>query len=220
MNILIISAHPDDETIGMGGTIAKLKTEGHQVFWLIMTKAFSPKWSRKIVGEKQEEIKKVAKYFGFEKVYQTNFKTASLSTYPQYKIIDEISKIIKQTQAELVYIPPLTDIHQDHQITSNSALVAARPQYKSTVKKIVSYELPVTTVFSRLHNNFQLFSTFVDISKFAGNKLSAMSLYKSELMAAPHPRSLQSLELFTKERGIVSGFEFAEAFSLVFEKVK
>lgn len=218
MNILVISAHPDDETIGMGGTISKLRKEGHKLYWLILTRAFSPKWSKEIVAEKLKEVGRVEKFFRFERVFHSKFKAASLGAYPQHQIIDEISKIIGLVKPEVVYMPPLLDIHDDHQITANAVLIAVRPQYKSSVQKLISYQIPVTSAFSSLKGDLQKYSSYVDISKYIDSKLTAMSFYKTELMNPPHPRSLDSIKIFARERGIVSGFEFAEVFSIVIEK--
>lgn len=218
MNILIISAHPDDETIGMGGTIAKLVAQKHKIFWLILTRAFGPHWTRSVVTKKLGEVKKVAKFCKFDDFYQAKFKAASLSTYPQYQIIDTTNKIIEEFRPQVIYLPPLWDIHDDHELVAKAGLVAAR--HKDYVEKVFSYEIPVTIVFSKIRNNQINYNYFVDISDFIEKKLVAMSLYRSELKKLPHPRSIEGLKILARERGLISGFKYAEAFGLLFAREK
>ena len=216
MNILIISAHPDDETIGMGGTIAKLKSQKHKLSWLVLTRAFSPHWPKSIVAKKLEEARKVAKFYKFDGFYHAKFKAASLSTYPQYQVIDVISKIIEEFKPQFTYLPPLLDIHEDHEIVAKAGLVACR--YRSNIERVFSYEIPVTTVFPKIRRSEINYNCFVDISDFIEKKLEAMSLYKTELKTLPHPRSREGLKILARERGLVSSFEYAESFSLLFAR--
>lgn len=218
MRVLIISAHPDDETIGMGGTIFKLKSEGAKLYWLVMTRAFNPHWSKSAVAEKLEEVKKIAKFYKFDGFFHAKYKAASLSTYPQYQIVDPIAKVIEEFKPQTVYLPPLRDIHDDHEIVANAGIAATR--YKDYIEKVFSYEIPVTTVFSKICKSETNYIYFVDVSNYFKEKLTAMDLYHSELKTLPHPRSIDGLKIIARERGLQSGFEYAECFSLLFARVK
>lgn len=219
MNILIISAHPDDETIGMGGTIFKLKSQGHKIYWLILTRGFTPKWSIEVITKKFEEVEAVGKFYGFEKIWHAQFKAASLATYAQHEISDEIFKAMKESGAETIYIPPLIDVHQDHEIAASATLVAAK-QIGSKVNKILSFEIPVTSKATEAKKNAQKFDYFVNVDSYFKKKLEAMKLYKSELKKLPHARSLEGLKILARERGLHAGFEYAECFCLVLAKEK
>src|SRR3989344_2958741 len=216
MRILIVSAHPDDETIGMGGTIAKFKNQEHKLFWLVLTRAFSPRWSKSIVARKLDEAKEVAKFYKFDGFYHAKFKAASLSIYPQHQIIDSTTKIVEKIKPQIVYLPPLVDMHDDHEIAAKAGLIAAR--YKNFIEKVFSYEIPVTTLFSKIRASQTDYNYFVDISDFIDTKVMAMRLYKTELKTFPHPRSTEGLKILARERGLVSGFEYAERFRLLFAR--
>lgn len=217
MNILVVSAHPDDETIGMGGTLLKL-SKTNNVYWLIMTKAFFPKWSKGYIKNKEREIKKVASFYNFKKTFHAKFKTACLSLYSQQDITDKISSVCKETKPDIIFSPPLYDCHLDHELTTNAVISVVRPWNGFNVSKVVSYEIPVTTVFSDIKTKTQVFNLFEDISSQFKKKLDIMSFYKTELKTFPHPRSLKGLEIIAKERGLRSGFEYSESFSLLYAR--
>lgn len=217
MNILIISAHPDDETIGMGGTILKL-ARANQVYWQIMTRAFYPKWSRRYIASKEKEIESVGEYYGIKRTFVGKFKAASLSSYPQQEICENISTVLKKVKPTVVYVPPLSDCHTDHEITANALLSVARPWNGYDVERIYSYELPVTTSYSEIKGDYSPYNCFENITSEIGKKLIAMDIYKTELKTLPHPRSLAGLKTFAQERGLRSGYTYAEAFRLLYAR--
>ena len=209
MKILILAPHPDDETIGMGGTIKKLTKLGNMVSLCIISDGASNKdGDKKKSKVRKEDCKKVAKFLGIKKVIFLDFPDTRLMEIPQVEINSSIEEIIKKTNPEILFIPPENDLHTDHSKVHNCALVASR-SLTNQIKQIYSYEIlgHVKTPF--------LPNMFIDIEKYLSKKITAFRMYKSEQKDYPHHRSIKSIENLSIRRGVESGIKFAEAFRLI-----
>jgi N-acetylglucosamine malate deacetylase 1 len=218
MKVLIVAAHPDDETIGCGGTIAKHVAAGDKVFLLIMTQIYAPEWNVKELERRKSEAWKAAKVLGIKGVYYGGFPTVKLNTVPTISLTGKIGEIVKKVKPQLVYIPPKDDINIDHDIVHRAACVACRPFADSSITTVLSYEIAPTTRYNTDSHSAFVPNYYTDISRFLKIKLRAMAKYRLELRNYPHPRSLKGLELFARERGLAVGFDYAEAFSLVINR--
>ena len=208
MKILVIAPHPDDEVLGMGGTIKKLSPKNN-ITLLIMTDGASAQYSdKKMIKVRKESCKKSSKILGISEIKFLNFKDMKLDSVPQLEINQEIEKIIKKIQPKIVFTSPKNDLNRDHDVTFNSTLVATRPS-SSGVKKVFSYELPGYTKDPFSPNHYE------DITKQFGHKIKAFKMYKSEIMKFPHPRSIESIENLAVYRGIQAGIAKAESFELI-----
>ena len=208
MKILVIAPHPDDEVLGMGGTIKKLSPK-NDITLLIMTDGASAQYSdKKMIKVRKESCKKSSKILGISEIKFLNFKDMKLDSVPQLEINQEIEKIIKKIQPKIVFTSPKNDLNRDHDVTFNSTLVATRPS-SSGVKKVFSYELPGYTKDPFSPNHYE------DITKQFGHKIKAFKMYKSEIMKFPHPRSIESIENLAVYRGIQAGIAKAESFELI-----
>ena len=208
MKILVIAPHPDDEVLGMGGTIKKLSPKNN-ITLLIMTDGASAQYSdKKMIKVRKESCKKSSKILGISEIKFLNFKDMKLDSVPQLEINQEIEKIIKKIQPKIVFTSPKNDLNRDHDVTFNSTLVATRPS-SSGVKKVFSYELPGYTKKPFSPNHYE------DITKQFVHKLKAFKMYKSEIMKFPHPRSIESIENLAVYRGIQAGIAKAESFELI-----
>ena len=208
MNILIIAAHPDDEVLGMGGTIKKLSKKNR-----IMLGVISEGASAQYIDKKMIEIRKKAainsgKVLGISKFEFINFSDGLLDKKSQLEINKEIEKMIVKFNPKIVYTTPSNDLHKDHQIVYESTLVATRP-LSSNVKSVLSYEIPgiVKTPFNP--------NIFENIESELIYKIKAFKEYKSELTKFPHPRSIQAIKTLSEFRGMQSGMNNAEAFELI-----
>ncbi len=217
MNVLIISAHPDDEVIGAGGTIARHVAEGDKVYWCIVTQGASDE--RLLISRQQ--VFSVKEILGITELFFCGFPTVRLNTVPYIEVCTALQNIVDVVKPMTVYTTPRDDINQDHRIVHDCTLVATRPLPGCSVIRLLSYEITTTTRFGLPHgaNGFYP-NVFVDISNFLAKKLEAMSCYHSQLRIYPHPRSLQSIELFARERGISVCVEAAECFQLHRELIK
>ncbi len=208
MKILVIAPHPDDEVLGMGGTIKKLSPK-NDITLLIMTDGASAQYSdKKMIKVRKESCKKSSKILGISEIKFLNFKDMKLDSAPQLEINQEIEKIIKKIQPKIVFTSPKNDLNRDHDVTFNSTLVATRPS-SSGVKKVFSYELPGYTKKPFSPNHYE------DITKQFVHKIKAFKMYKSEIMKFPHPRSIESIENLAVYRGIQAGIAKAESFELI-----
>ena len=208
MKILVIAPHPDDEVLGMGGTIKKLSPKNN-ITLLIMTDGASAQYSdKKMIKVRKESCKKSSKILGISEIKFLNFKDMKLDSVPQLEINQEIEKIIKKIQPKIVFTSPKNDLNRDHDVTFNSTLVATRPS-SSGVKKVFSYELPGYTKKPFSPNHYE------DITKQFVHKIKAFKMYKSEIMKFPHPRSIESIENLAVYRGIQAGLAKAESFELI-----
>ena len=215
MRILVIAPHPDDEVMGCGGTIAKYSQKGEEIYLCIATKAYVPDWSEEFLKERPKEIEKVNKILGIKRTYFLDFPTVRLDTLPQKELNDAISKVMREVQPEVLYIPHSGDLNKDHRLVFEAALVASRPVV-SSVKKILSYETLSETEWGSAIEPFAP-NFYEDINETLEKKIEAMKIYKSEVKNFPHPRSLEMIDILAKKRGSEVGLKLAEAFVLVRE---
>lgn len=221
MKVLVISAHPDDETIGAGGTIARHIETGDSVYWCVVTQGHSDLCSNDIILRSRQQVLAVQQLYGIKEVFFCGYPSVQLNIIPQLKLCSSLHEIVSSVMPEIVYTTPSDDINQDHRIVHDCTLIATRPLPSSSVRRLLSYEICTTTRFGIPSGSNSFYPTvYVDISKYIDIKLKAMSVYSTELHDFPHPRSLLGIELFAKERGISIGVEAAECFKLVREIIK
>ena len=213
--ILVVAVHPDDETLGCGGTLLKHKAKGDKVHWLICTN-LNKNHSYHVKREK--EIQKVSKLFNFDSVHQLKFETKKIDHYSISQIIDEISKVIKYLKPNTIYLPFKEDIHTDHKKIFEAAYSCTKSFRFKYINKIYMMETLSETEFSpsTMESTF-IPNTFVDISKYINKKVQIMKIYKSEIDNHPFPRSETSIKALASFRGSSSGCKFAESFVLLKE---
>ena len=217
--VLIISPHPDDETIGCGGTILSHKFKGDRVYQLIMTQMSKKHgWSNKKIITRKKEIKKVSTAYKFSNTYQLNFPASRLDSIPFEDLIKKTFQVIKKTNPEIIYMPYHMDVHTDHQITAKVVQACIKWFRAPFIKKVLMYETISETDFNFLSlENFKP-NTFVDISNFIKTKNKILSIYKSEIGKHPFPRNFEAVRSLAILRGAQSGYNFAEGFHLVFQR--
>lgn len=218
--VLVVAVHPDDETLGCGGTLLKHKAIGDDIYWLIITNIDKINgWKKEIVDKRQIEIEKVSVLYGFKKTFKLDFPITKLDQVPMCNLINEISRVFIEVKPEIVYLPNRSDVHTDHQVAFKAAYSCTKNFRYPFIKKVLMYECLSETEFSpALPNETFVPNVFVDITNFTERKLKIMNMYKSEVMSAPYPRSISSIEALARIRGSRAGVMYAEAFMLLFEK--
>ena len=209
MRILILSAHPDDETFGMGGTIKKYSNQGAEIDIFVITDGTSAQYSdEKMIDVRRESCINAGKILGVKNFDFLDFPDAKLDNIPTLEITQKIEEKISTFKPEIIFTTPNNDGHQDHKKVNECTLIAARPK-TIFLKQIIQYEL-----FSTNRTTFSP-NLFVDISKEFQPKLDAIKQYNSEIEDYPHVRSIKAVETLANMRGVESGFEKAEAFKII-----
>tara|TARA_B100001175_G_C19515106_1_gene646936 strand:- start:23985 stop:24656 length:672 start_codon:yes stop_codon:yes gene_type:complete len=212
--ILVISAHPDDETLGVGGTLLKHKSNGDQLFWLNATKIDNgdPILTERF-NQREKEIQKVSQLYGFKEFIQLNYITTQLNSKSKISMISEISKILTRLKPEIIYVVNRSDSHSDHRYLFESFYSASKTFRQPSIKKILMYECISETEFSApLNENVFIPNYFVDITPFLDEKLKIMKVYSSEISEPPFPRSEKNIRALATFRGSTAGVIAAEAF--------
>lgn len=220
MKVLVISAHPDDETLGCCGTLLKHKAAGDEIYWVIASQTYQPKWSEEMITRKKAEIESVAKAYGFEEHYNLGFPAAKLDSVPKQDLIESMTKVIYQVRPESVYIVHGGDVHSDHNVVYTSAMSALKPTYMSRmgVRRILCHETLSSTEAAAPNSESTFIPTvFSDITAHLERKLEVMNLYASEAQADPMPRGNSAIRALARFRGATIGVEYAESFMLVRE---
>lgn len=217
--ILVVAPHPDDETIGCGGTLLKNKLEGNKIYWLIVT-AFTKDegYSDEVIKKRDNEIEKINSLYNFNAVFRLNYPTAKLDTLPLQDLITKVSQIINKIEPEVVYIPHPGDIHTDHKVVFQVLSACTKHFRYPFIKRVLAYEAISETDFNinpeviPFHPN-----VFVDISEFLEQKLQIVNNYAGEIQNFPFPRSLETMRALAMLRGSAIGCRAAEAFVLLKE---
>jgi len=218
LKALVIAPHPDDETIGAGGVIARHIVLGDEISWCVVTQGYTPQWSEDTLAKVPQQINAVQKHYGFKNVYRLGFPTVKLNTVPHIELCNALQNVIGEIKPDIVYTTSRNDTNLDHRIVYDCTVVATRPLPGNCVHRVLSYEIGYTNHFGAPSGTcmFQP-NIFVDISKYLDKKLSAMKIYETELRPSPHPRNIDGLRILAQERGLCVGYEAAECFELVRE---
>lgn len=215
--IMVVSAHPDDEILGCGGTLIKHRELGDKIDWLITTNISEKQgFSKARVDSRQEEIIAVEKRLKINKTYNLNYPTMCLSDESLLTMIPKISKIFNESQPEVIYILNRSDAHSDHLITFKAVMACTKSFRYPFVKQVLMYECISETEFgAALPENHFLPTYFVDISPYLKEKIDIMSIYESEIDEHPFPRSNKNIEALATFRGATAGVKYAEAFQVL-----
>ena len=218
MKVLVIAPHPDDEVIGVGGTIAKRAQEGYEVYVCVVTKAGEPLFRSELVEQGRRECRKADELLGVKETIFLDFPAVMLETVPRYELNDGILKTIQFIKPVEVYIPHRGDMQLDHKMIVDACMVALRPKYEHKVSRIYAYETLSETGWDIPNTTNEFIPTvYEDITQSLEHKLNAMKVFESQLGEFPEARSLGAIEALARYRGATVNLEAAEAFSLIRE---
>ena len=212
--ILIVAAHPDDEILGCGGTILKLK-KNNLINVIFMTNGTDARGKNKKASQKRiSGCYNLFKKLKLKKPIIFNFPDNKLDTVPLLKIVKKIKENISKFKPDIIFTHFDGCLNIDHQITFKATITACRPVKNNTVKQILSFEVPSSTEWSLLKDKKFQPNYYIDISSYIKEKISLMKYYKDEIKPYPHSRSLKSIRSLSEYRGTHVGVKNAEAFYL------
>lgn len=217
--ITVISVHPDDETLGCGGTILRHVAAGDQVSWIIVTAGWEPKYGKDVIAAKAREVDQVAKAYGMTDVQRLGLPTTRMRELPEATLIDALGPAIEKTAPDTIYTIHRGDVHTDHQAVFEGVTIVCKP-FRNTPRpaRLLSFET-LSSTDAALQDKDSLFvpSVFVDITPYIERKIEIMKLFASEQQPYPQPRSAESIRALARHRGGTIGREYAEAFVLLRE---
>jgi LmbE family N-acetylglucosaminyl deacetylase len=220
--VLVIAAHPDDEVLGCGGTIARLSKQGVAVHVVILANGltsrpgFPADQADRLLSEHHDRARRAGALLGARSVSLLGLPDQQMDTLPLLDITQSIEREIARLQPDTIFTQHGGDLNSDHALTYRATLTATRPMAGSVVRRVYAYEVASSTewAFSRFAPVFHP-NVFFDITASLDQKLAAMQIYESEVRSFPHPRSFQALHAAAQRWGSVAGLTAAEAFELV-----
>lgn len=224
MNILVIAAHPDDEALGCGGTIARLAGEGHSVHISILGEGITSRYEQPEEADTSalqmlhNDSYEVSKILGASDVQLHGLPDNRFDTVPLLSVVKIIEQRVQELSPELVFTQHGGDLNVDHVVTYRATLTATRPMQGRSTRALYAYEVASSSewAFQRFSPVFHP-SVFYDIHATLDTKIQAMQHYESEARPYPHPRSPEALRANAQRWGSVVGYAAAEAFEVVWE---
>jgi len=217
--VLVIAPHPDDETLGCGGTLLRMRSEGAQLAWVIVTGISEDTgWTADQVRRREAEIEQITQLLGFSKVFNLRLPTTALDTLPMAELITRFSAIFASFEPHQVLLPHWSDVHSDHRVVFDAGAACAKWFRYPSVRRVLAYETLSETEFALATDGGFRPNCFVDIGKFLDGKLACMGVYQSECGAFPFPRSAEAIRALAALRGATAGFAAAEAFQILRER--
>lgn len=225
--VLVIAPHADDETIAMGGTIARFVDEGHRVVVAVMTghgqEAPHPIWPKSAWDRVRGECRSACDVLGVDLVIFKELPAACLDALPAWQVNAVVDEVLQEIEPDEIYIPFAFDLHKDHRLINYAVHVSMRPYLARAkgLKRLLAYETLSETHLAPpyLAPAFQP-NVFVNIEGTLEKKIHAMSCYASQLQPANMPRSLEALRALAAFRGNHIGCQAAEAFILLGQYIR
>ncbi|UJF25324.1 PIG-L family deacetylase [Suttonella sp. R2A3] len=216
--VLVIAVHPDDETLGCGGTLLKHKAQGDAIHWLIGTTIPD---NHHYFDKREQEIDKVTQLYVFDSVHNLRLKTMQVDEYSMSELISKISAVIKEIQPNIIYLPFKADVHSDHRKIFDAAYSCTKSFRYPFIRKIYMMETLSETEFapSTKEDSF-VPNVYNDISEYLEKKLDIMQVFASEIGEHPFPRSHKNMKALAILRGASAGCEYAESFMLLKEIIQ
>lgn len=218
---LVIAPHPDDETLGCGGTLLRARAEGEETYWLIVTGISEAQgFTFEQVKSRSSEIGRVSRAYGFSDTIKLDFPTTKLDEIPLREVVSAISQSMSRIKPTDIYLPYRRDAHSDHAVVFDAAISVSKWFRHGSVERVFAYETQSETDFDLSPDSPGFKPTvFVDISDTIDRKIEIAAIFESEFSEHPFPRSFDGMRALATLRGAASGFIAAEAFMLLRQRI-
>jgi LmbE family N-acetylglucosaminyl deacetylase len=215
---LVLAPHPDDEVLGCGGTIARIVAEGGEVQVAIVTRGQPPRFDAAQVEQVNAEAMTAHRALRVSHTHFLELPAAELDRIATVDLNQRIAKVIALAEPDTLFVPFVGDLHFEHRLVFEAALVAARPRGSDYPLRILAYETMSETNWSApgLSPAFQP-NVFIDISDHLEAKIEAFECFRSQVMPFPDERSIKALRALALLRGSTVSRHAAEAFMLLRE---
>jgi LmbE family N-acetylglucosaminyl deacetylase len=226
MNVLCIAAHPDDEVLGCGATLARLAREGHDVQVAILGEGVTSRTGsaadaqQRALSALRDSARAAARALGLLRAPRLlALPDNRFDTLPLLEVVQQVEQLVRETEPELVYTHHASDLNVDHRVTAQAVLTALRPLCGRRALELRSFEVPSSSEwsFGVAGPSFRP-QIFVAVGDTLELKLAAMACYDGEARAYPHPRSGRALRALAEWRGAQAGLACAESFELVYKR--
>lgn len=217
MKIMVISPHPDDETLGAGGSILKLRDLGNEIYWLNITDVETGGgYGIDFIEKRKIQIERIREYFGFEGFVNLKFSPANLNDGIKGELIHSIGETFERVKPDCIILPDYNDAHSDHKYVFEAAYACSKIFRRSYIKRILTMEIISETNFGMPYDMFKP-NLYIDVTDYFDKKTEALRIYDTELGDLPFPRSIEAVKAQAVMRGTESGVLYAEAFRVIKE---
>lgn len=212
--VLVVAAHPDDELLGVAGTLCKHRDAGDAIAILILANGEDSRDSGADGEKRLGQAHAVAQALGAA-LHLADFPDNQFDSVPLLKITKEVESVVAEVRPTIVYTHHSHDLNVDHRLACQAVMTACRPMPGASVKSIFSFETLSATEWQIKDSRQFSPNRYVDISSYLEEKKKLLKLYDGEMREYPHPRSYRGVELLARYRGLEVGVECAEAFEAV-----
>ncbi len=213
MRVLVLASHPDDELLGVGGTIARHADEGDDVSLVVCSEGATARYEPEAATALQDSGRQAARVLGARNIRFLGMRDQHLDALPILTVIRAVEAVVREFAPDVVYTHHWGDVNRDHKVVGEAVMVACRPVGENYPRAVYLFETPSSTEWSWPDPASAFVPNhFVDVSSTLERKLQAMACYPTELRPEPHPRSLAALRSRAAYWGQIIGRAHAEAF--------
>ncbi|MGW2519706.1 PIG-L deacetylase family protein [Streptomyces sp. NPDC001617] len=191
--VLVLAAHPDDELLGAGATLARHVRDGDAVHAVVLTEGASSRYREGLAEDLAKSAQRAAQVLGLASLELWSLPDQRLDALPLIDVVQQVETKVDALRPDLVYTHFPGDVNTDHGVVARAAWTACRPYVLPGLRRFAVFETPSSTEWAWSADSPFTPSLYVDVTRTLDVKLEAMSCYETELRDPPHPRSLQAL---------------------------